>query len=147
MAVTFGAFALCSIKSPSESVALAASMLHFLAHAVYSSSHAPLPSPPPSLSQFCHRLYGSYEALKGGRTSEAMEDFTGGVVESYDLPKANDNLFEIMAKAAKKKALMSCSIKASPGETEAVMANGLVKGHAYSVTGAREVCVCVCVSV
>ena len=72
-----------------------------------------------------------------------MEDFTGGVVESYDLPKANDNLFEIMAKAAKKKALMSCSIKASPGETEAVMANGLVKGHAYSVTGAREVCVCV----
>ena len=76
-----------------------------------------------------------------------MEDFTGGVVESYDLPKANDNLFEIMAKAAKKKALMSCSIKASPGETEAVMANGLVKGHAYSVTGAREVCVCLCVCV
>lgn len=94
---------------------------------------------PPSPHPFTHRLYGSYEALKGGRTSEAMEDFTGGVVESYDLPKANDNLFSIMAKAAKKKALMSCSIKASPGETEAVMANGLVKGHAYSVTGAREV--------
>ena len=68
-----------------------------------------------------------------------MEDFTGGVVESYDLAKATASLFPIMAKAAKKKALMSCSIKASPGETEAVMANGLVKGHAYSVTGARQV--------
>lgn len=31
------------------------------------------------------RLYGSYEAMDGGELSEALEDFTGGIAESYDL--------------------------------------------------------------
>ena len=57
-----------------------------------------------------HRLYGSYEALKGGKTSEAMEDFTGGIVETSDLKKADHSLFVKIEKSFKKASLMSTSI-------------------------------------
>ena len=58
-----------------------------------------------------HRLYGGYEALKGGKTSEAMEDFTGGVVESYELDKAGEDLYDRIERNARRSSLMSCSIK------------------------------------
>ena len=31
------------------------------------------------------RLYGCYEALDGGELAEALEDFTSGVAENYDI--------------------------------------------------------------
>jgi len=30
-------------------------------------------------------LYGCYEALDGGELAEALEDFTGGVAENFDI--------------------------------------------------------------
>ena len=48
--------------------------------------------------------------MKGGKTSEAMEDFTGGVVETADLTKADYSVFKRIEKSAKKASLMSTSI-------------------------------------
>ncbi|KAF4097816.1 calpain-8 [Onychostoma macrolepis] len=86
------------------------------------------------------KLNGSYEALTGGSTTEGFEDFTGGVAESYELSKAPPYLFKLMQKALTLGSLLGCSIDiTSSYESEAVTNLKLVKGHAYSVTGAEEV--------
>ncbi|KAM3918036.1 calpain-3 isoform 2-T2 [Leptodactylus fuscus] len=85
------------------------------------------------------KLHGSYEALKGGNTTEAMEDFTGGVTEFYEIKDAPKDLYKIMKKAFERGSLIGCSIDAIvPAQFETRMASGLVKGHAYSVTGVEE---------
>uniref|UniRef100_A0A3Q1AHY6 Calpain catalytic domain-containing protein n=1 Tax=Amphiprion ocellaris TaxID=80972 RepID=A0A3Q1AHY6_AMPOC len=97
------------------------------------------------------KVNGSYEALSGGNIIEGFEDFTGGIAEMYKMEKAPPNLFQIIQRALKLGSLLGCSIDASlifipicitvnsAYETEAVTALKLVKGHAYSVTGAEEV--------
>lgn len=85
------------------------------------------------------KLVLSYEALKGGSTAEAMEDFTGGLTELVDLgDKSPPNLFTVMEHAFARSSLMACSIDADPHETEADGPNGLILGHAYSVTDIRQ---------
>ncbi|XP_041815383.1 calpain-3b isoform X3 [Chelmon rostratus] len=85
------------------------------------------------------KLHGSYEALKGGNTLEAMEDFTGGVTEFFELSEAPKELFSIMRKALDRGSLMGCSIDIfSASEMEARTKQGLVKGHAYSIIGLAE---------
>ncbi|XP_061619653.1 calpain-1 catalytic subunit-like [Phyllopteryx taeniolatus] len=89
------------------------------------------------------KLNGCYEALWGGSTSEAFEDFTGGVTEMFKLSKAPSDLFSIMGRAIERGSLLGCSINATNSEDrEAVNLKKLVKGHAYSVTGLDEVVFC-----
>ncbi|KAM9067943.1 calpain-3 isoform X1 [Sarcophilus harrisii] len=131
------------------------------------------------------KLHGSYEALKGGNTTEAMEDFTGGVTEFFEIKDAPRDMYKIMKKAIERGSLMGCSIDDGtnmtygtsgcsmgdliarmvknldnsqlrdsdldprgtddrpsrtivPVQYETRMTCGLVKGHAYSVTGLEE---------
>ncbi|XP_063775088.1 calpain-8-like [Pseudophryne corroboree] len=86
------------------------------------------------------KLNGSYEALTGGSTIEGFEDFTGGISELYDLKKAPADLYQIIQKALKAESLLGCSIDITNAyDREAITSQKLVKGHAYSVTGAEEV--------
>ncbi|XP_037116184.1 calpain-5-like [Syngnathus acus] len=94
------------------------------------------------------KLNGCYEALEGGNTAEALIDFTGGVSEPLSLKRETlslhadqrKSLFQTLAKAHEHKALVTCSIRPSEGETvESVMDCGLVRGHAYGVTAVRKV--------
>uniref|UniRef100_A0A3B5RFH4 Calpain-3 n=1 Tax=Xiphophorus maculatus TaxID=8083 RepID=A0A3B5RFH4_XIPMA len=79
------------------------------------------------------KLHGSYEALKGGNTLEAMEDFTGGVTEFFELSEAPADLFTIMRKALERGSLMGSSIDVKTRTDQ-----GLVRGHAYSIIGLEE---------
>ncbi|NXW12163.1 CAN1 protein, partial [Fregetta grallaria] len=86
------------------------------------------------------RVNGCYEALAGGSTSEGFEDFTGGVTEWYDLHRPPGDLYQIILKALERGSLLGCSIDiTSAFDMEAVTFKKLVKGHAYSVTGAKQV--------
>ncbi|KAI2805674.1 Calpain-1 catalytic subunit [Blomia tropicalis] len=88
------------------------------------------------------KLHGSYESLKGGTTSEAMEDFTGGLTEHYEIQsdECPPNLFTVMLKAFQRNSFMGCSIAAADSsQMEAVLPNGLIKGHAYSITSVKFV--------
>uniref|UniRef100_A0AAG5DVB0 Calpain n=1 Tax=Anopheles atroparvus TaxID=41427 RepID=A0AAG5DVB0_ANOAO len=85
------------------------------------------------------KLFGSYQALIGGSASEAMEDFTGGLTEGFDMKDVPKHLFEMIEKGCQNYAMFSCSLAAPPGEEENVTDQGLVKGHAYSITKAQAV--------
>uniref|UniRef100_A0AAQ5Z7M7 Calpain-2 catalytic subunit n=1 Tax=Amphiprion ocellaris TaxID=80972 RepID=A0AAQ5Z7M7_AMPOC len=86
------------------------------------------------------KLNGCYEALSGGSTTEGFEDFTGGIAEVHELQKRNPHLFHIIQKALARGSLMGCSIDiTSSADSEAVTHQKLVKGHAYSLTGAAQV--------
>nr|VZI33441.1 unnamed protein product [Spirometra erinaceieuropaei] len=84
------------------------------------------------------KLNGSYANLSGGTQGEAMEDMTGGLSESIDLTKITvDMIRKDIAKNEKRCCLMGCSITSK--EIEAKLNNGLIAGHAYSVTGLAPV--------
>lgn len=87
------------------------------------------------------KLHGSYDALRGGTTCEAMVDLTGGITEFFDVQTAESppNLFAIIKKAFERGSLIGCSIEAlDESQRENELPNGLIKGHAYSITSVLD---------
>lgn len=57
------------------------------------------------------RLAGSYEALSGGQASEALQDFSGGLVEMIDLKDTKLDVLKVMEQAHRRHSFMSCSLR------------------------------------
>ncbi|CAH1790763.1 unnamed protein product [Owenia fusiformis] len=90
------------------------------------------------------KLNGSYEALKSGLVADCLTDLTGGIVEGYVLrgehARYPKNIINVMFKALERQSLIGCGINAVDGvEGESKLPNGLVGGHAYSITDLREI--------
>lgn len=85
------------------------------------------------------KFYGSYDKLIGGNTCEAQEDLTGGVAETYHLKNPPSNIYTIILNAFDKKSLLACSIDGNESISEQITPEGLVKGHAYSITKVQMV--------
>ncbi|XP_070497815.1 calpain-B-like [Chironomus tepperi] len=85
------------------------------------------------------KLNGSYEALIDGNTSEAHEDFTGGITERFQLKEAPPNLFDILVKGFERDSMMGCSIQSPDGASKQETPEGLYLGHAYSITKVKYV--------
>ncbi|XP_007557717.1 calpain-5-like [Poecilia formosa] len=93
------------------------------------------------------KLFGCYESLVGGNTGDAVVDFSGAVAEAIDLQKEKynedkkkqDKLFGNLLKVWEHNGIISSSINTQEFELESRMDNGLVRGHAYSVTDVKRV--------
>ncbi|KAI6244122.1 Calpain family cysteine protease [Aphelenchoides fujianensis] len=66
------------------------------------------------------KLYGSYEALKGGTTSEALEDMTGGLTEFYDLAQPPENVMQLIVRGFEMASMFGCSLEADPNHITGV---------------------------
>ncbi|XP_035850838.1 calpain-8-like [Sander lucioperca] len=84
------------------------------------------------------KVCGSYTDMNAGTPAEAMMDFTGGVHMCINLSDPPANLWTLMCRAGLSKSLMGCGTP--QGETPAnnKLPNGLIQGHAYTVTGVKQ---------
>ncbi|XP_045702592.1 calpain-12 isoform X2 [Phyllostomus hastatus] len=91
----------------------------------------------PLLEKAYAKLHGSYEAMRGGHMNEAFVDFTGGVGEVLYLRQDIPGLFLVLRHALAKESLVGATALSDRGEYRTE--DGLVRGHAYSVTGTHKV--------
>ncbi|XP_063247232.1 calpain-13-like isoform X2 [Prinia subflava] len=93
----------------------------------------------PSLLEKAYaKLQGSYQNLNGGYLSDALVDFTGGVQVQFSLKDPPPDLEEILKAADKSRCLMGCSTSGQ-SRRNIELRNGIVQGHAYTVTGAVKI--------
>ncbi|XP_060918647.1 LOW QUALITY PROTEIN: calpain-1 catalytic subunit-like [Labrus mixtus] len=94
---------------------------------------------PALLEKAYAKVCGSYADMNAGTPAEAMVDFTGGVHVCVQLQTPPPNLWELMCRAGQSKSLMGCGTPQGKTSENTVLPNGLVQGHAYTVTGVKQV--------
>uniref|UniRef100_A0A8C5N4R2 Calpain catalytic domain-containing protein n=1 Tax=Leptobrachium leishanense TaxID=445787 RepID=A0A8C5N4R2_9ANUR len=94
----------------------------------------------PSLLEKAYaKLRGSYQNLHWGFISEALVDFTGGVQMNFNLTKPPVDLKDIVLAAARSGSLGGSTTPGGQQFGNMELQNGLVQGHAYTVTNATQI--------
>lgn len=107
-------------------------------HLIFVHSKDPTEFWPALLEKAYAKVCGSYSDMKAGTPAEALVDFTGGVHMCVDLSDPPPNLWDLMLRAGKSKSLMGCTTPQGENSANIVLPNGLVQGHAYTVTGVEQ---------
>ncbi|XP_061107062.1 calpain-1 catalytic subunit-like [Conger conger] len=94
---------------------------------------------PALLEKAYAKVCGSYADMNSGDVSEALMDFTGGIHMTFQLKDVPSDLWALMHRAAKSKSLMGCGTPQGETSANTVLPNGIVQGHAYTVTGVTKV--------
>ncbi|CAG0880004.1 unnamed protein product [Darwinula stevensoni] len=97
----------------------------------------------PMLEKAYAKLHGSYESLDGGQALDALVDLTGGIAQYYDMQdlasaseETQQMVFDRLVKAmSQQNAFVTCDRVGVDTDVK----DGLVNGHAYTVTGAAYV--------
>ena len=58
-----------------------------------------------------YRLHGSYEAIEGGQTMDALVDLTGGLAERHIIQNKDPQLYRLIERARSSGAFITCSRK------------------------------------
>ena len=81
--------------------------------------------------------------LDAGQTYDALVDMSGGIQEQFAVGEMGsgerEKLWLFLSKGFEKECIIGCSVSPDPSVREARMRNGLVRGHAYTVTRVLEV--------
>ncbi|XP_070775903.1 calpain-8-like [Enoplosus armatus] len=93
---------------------------------------------PALLEKAYAKVCGSYSDMSAGTPAEALVDFTGGVHICINLSDPPPNLWELMCRAGQSTSLMGCGTPQGETSENIVLQNGLVQGHAYTVTGVKQ---------
>ncbi|KAM8915941.1 calpain-1 catalytic subunit-like isoform 1-T2 [Spinachia spinachia] len=93
---------------------------------------------PALLEKAYAKVCGSYSDMNSGTPAEALVDFTGGVHMSIELQDPPRDLWDLMFRAGQSKCLMGCGTPQGDTAENIVLPNGLVQGHAYAVTGVKQ---------
>ncbi|KAM9489441.1 calpain-1 catalytic subunit-like [Clarias gariepinus] len=94
---------------------------------------------PALLEKAYAKVCGSYAAMNGGYISDGLRDFTGGAYKAFNLQTASSKLWDQMEQAVKRRAVIGCGTPSGPTAANTVLPNGIVQGHAYTVTGVTKV--------
>ncbi|XP_043911366.1 calpain-A-like [Protopterus annectens] len=108
---------------------------------IYARSEAGNEFWPSLLEKAYAKLHGSYKAIEGGWTIDALTDLTGGVGEMYKLRDFQDRLEELynhLASAFRKNAFIACGTGKQTDGPDSEKQDGLVAGHAYSITAVNK---------
>ncbi|KAF2895792.1 hypothetical protein ILUMI_10383 [Ignelater luminosus] len=87
------------------------------------------------------KFYGCYENLQQGSTTRALQDLTGGIVQSFSLTHQDRYLtFQVLNSAVPRSSLLIATIaQEKENKRQLRLRNGLITQHAYSVTGLARV--------